>query len=493
MNQNKHDIATNGRGPHQLPTEGIVDDNPYLRRRMVDQAGPGDTQIKQRGVLEGKPSDEDAPPRDAAPKSNRRKKVAFGVFLLAVMVVAGALVYFKLGSTGSTTKIDYRVEALRTAKPGIAQVEGTDETRDQQTEAAIAQAKESLRAGQSQSKESTADTKAPTVTAPPKGQIDDLPRLSIPDYGYNPRTPPEGVNSEQPGQGREPATQNARRRTLGQPHHGESSIYVSASGNVKATATTNTSIAANTIPAMPAGAKFERAKENAIALPPFGEMLPVKLLSGLYTIRSGSLARLELQMDITGDGWSLKRGTVLVAQTQGSNLDRAYLRVLGFIDPATNRFVKVEGQVLGNDGSPGLQGKRRRVNSRWVGALNRAINVGQALSTAALARGGATVIVGGTSGLGGDVGLNLSTLSNQEFVEVQAGATGMVEVIDLPDGVEGKDADPAQNLAGGGQDPLSDDELAELLTNGTPEKIRAALPRMTPEMRKVAEMAVGKP
>src|SRR5262249_29949505 len=157
-------------------------------------------------------------------------------------------------------------------------------------------------------------------------------------------------------------------------------------------------------------------RANAVALPPFGAMLPVRTLSGLYTLRN-SLARLELMIDVGGDGWSLKRGTVLVAQTQGSNLDRAYLRVLGFIDPAANRLVKVEGQVLDDDGSPGLRGKQRRINSRWSKALNRAINVGQSLGTAALARGGTTVFVGGSSGLGGDLGLNLNTVSNsnQEF------------------------------------------------------------------------------
>jgi hypothetical protein len=37
---------------------------------------------------------------------------------------------------------------------------------------------------------------------------------------------------------------------------------------------------------------------------------------------------------------------------------------------------------------------------------------------------------------------------------------------------------------------LSDEELAELLSSDDPSKIKAAMPRMTPEMRQVAELVV---
>ena len=45
----------------------------------------------------------------------------------------------------------------------------------------------------------------------------------------------------------------------------------------------------------------------------------------------------------------------------------------------------------------------------------------------------------------------------------------------------------ADALAKGNEQALKDEELAELLSSETPEKIRAAMPRMTPELRRIAE------
>ena len=78
-----------------------------------------------------------------------------------------------------------------------------------------------------------------------------------------------------------------------------------------------------------------------------------------------------------------------------------------------------------------------------------------------------------------------------------AGTPGYVLVTDLPSVIDGKDAAPemsndtlasltdvdATRPATG----LSERELADLLANGSAEQIRAAMPRMSPEMRKIAE------
>jgi hypothetical protein len=213
-------------------------------------------------------------------------------------------------------------------------------------------------------------------------------------------------------------------------------------------------------------------------------MLPVRTLGGLYTLRN-SLARLELTRDVSGKGWELKKGTVFVAQIQSGALDRAYLTVSGFIDPATNRYVKVTGEALGSDGAPGLKGKRRKVSSRWSRVGSRVLNGALALGQAAIARGGGTTVVVGSSGLSNDLSL-INTISNKEFVEVEAGATGYVMVTDLPETKKGVDADPTKEP----EATLSDEELAELLSGGDPSKIKAAMPRMTPEMRKVADLVV---
>src|SRR5262245_6558542 len=65
------------------------------------------------------------------------------------------------------------------------------------------------------------------------------------------------------------------------------------------------------------------AAEKAVTLPPFGAMLPVRTLGAIYSLRQ-SLARLELTRDLRGQGWAMKKGTILIGQQQGSEVDRAY-------------------------------------------------------------------------------------------------------------------------------------------------------------------------
>ena len=79
-------------------------------------------------------------------------------------------------------------------------------------------------------------------------------------------------------------------------------------------------------------------------------------------MRSGALARLELTRDMVGNGWSMKRGTILVGSTKGGEYDRAYVAIIGFIDPESGRFVKLGGDVLGGDGAAGLKGKARQAH-----------------------------------------------------------------------------------------------------------------------------------
>ena len=93
-------------------------------------------------------------------------------------------------------------------------------------------------------------------------------------------------------------------------------------------------------------------------------------MGGVYTLRSGALARLELTRDTVGNGWSMKRGTILVGSTKGGEYDRAYVAIIGFIDPDSGKFVKLGGDVLGGDGAAGLKGKSRQLNSRWTRILS---------------------------------------------------------------------------------------------------------------------------
>ncbi|MDQ3254153.1 MAG: hypothetical protein M3R15_09650, partial [Acidobacteriota bacterium] len=235
-------------------------------------------------------------------------------------------------------------------------------------------------------------------------------------------------------------------------------------------------------------------------VPNFGTMLPVRSLGAIYTLRSGSLTRFELTRDVSGEGWSLKRGTVFVGTLRGSEYDRAYLSMIGFIDPATKRLVKVGGDVLGSDGGNGLRGKRRRLSSRWTRVVGEGLRNAVSMTQSALSgRGGGTTII--LPGVQGAVQPELMALSgkgnSREFVEVAAGAPAYVMITDLPEEVRGVDAvtelaptELTQALDREGQSTgpsLTDADLATLLSEGSPEQIRAALPRMTPQMRRVAE------
>jgi hypothetical protein len=106
-----------------------------------------------------------------------------------------------------------------------------------------------------------------------------------------------------------------------------------------------------------------------------------------------------------------------------------------------------------------------------------AVSLGQA----ALSRGNSTTVV-----LPGAVAPELtpSVASRREFVEVPAGTPAFVMITDLPKEAQAVNADP---LTEGSGETLTDEELAELLSSDSPEKIRAAMPRMTPELRRVAE------
>src|SRR5262247_486697 len=220
--------------------------------------------------------------------------------------------------------------------------------------------------------------------------------------------------------------------------------------------------------------------EPRVVLPPFGAMLPIRTMGALYTVRPG-LARFELMRDVSGQGWQMRKGTTLIGQQQGGEYDRAYVSLVGFIDPESKRFVKAPGEVLGADGAPGLQGKRRQVSSRCARVLGRVATGAVSLGQAAISRGNSTTVV-----LPGAVAPELtpSVASRREFVEVSAGTPAFVMITDLPKEAKGVDAD---SLAEGNGETLKDEELAELLSSDSPEKIRAAMLRMTPELRRVAE------
>jgi hypothetical protein len=195
-----------------------------------------------------------------------------------------------------------------------------------------------------------------------------------------------------------------------------------------------------------------------------------------------------------GSGWSLPKGTVLIGRASGSEYDRAFITVMGYIDSRDNRLVKMSGEVLGSDGGSGIQGKRVVVDS---GGLKRALSkiASSSMQAAGLLASGfggqRTVIVDGAGNriispitdeasrmFGGTSG------DKRAFVKVEAGRSAYVMVADLPKDRPAIDAPGEDELQHGAS--LTDRELMELLLLGTREEISAAIPLMTDEQKTLA-------
>jgi hypothetical protein len=252
-----------------------------------------------------------------------------------------------------------------------------------------------------------------------------------------------------------------------------------------------------------------RQNEQGVVLPSFGSMLPVKSLGVLYTLRSGGLVRLELSREVKGKGWSMPKGTVLVGVSRGAEYNRAFVSLVGFIDSESGQFVKVGGDLLGSDGGVGIRGERRKMTSSWSRVLSK---MGEASLRVAEGLAGSVgrrpiVVTDAFGGYGGRVtneldGALLGRDRDRDiFVEVAAGSQGYIMITDLPEAIQGVDAlsklssadlrdrsdvSVPRQLTG-----ISEQELAELIQSGDVERIRAAMPRMRPEMRRVAEAVVS--
>jgi hypothetical protein len=217
--------------------------------------------------------------------------------------------------------------------------------------------------------------------------------------------------------------------------------------------------------------------------PPFNTVINVRLLGRLYSFRNGALARFITTQPASGPGWSLPRGTLFVGSVEGVQNDRLYVKIEGFVDRA-NRLVKVGGAVLDRDETEGLGGKRQHVGSAWKKFLAQLANAGVQLGTARIGQSGPVVIASQQQSREIFSTTAASSSANADYVVVQAGVLAKIFVSDKPPSVEGVQPTGADEQAVG---YLTDEELARLLSTGTPEQIRAAMPRMRPELRQVAE------
>lgn len=234
-------------------------------------------------------------------------------------------------------------------------------------------------------------------------------------------------------------------------------------------------------------------------VPPFGTLLPVRLLGAVYTLRgAGGLVRMELVRSIKKGEFSFPAGMVIVGRLRGSEYNRAFISAFGAIDPKSGKLVKFEGEVLGIDGASGVGGARKSVKSwgaRFLSGLREA--GGQAVNVLAARNGGrgGTIVLSGTTGLGGEVSSIVRGDSQENsFVVVRAGTEAYVLITDLPDEQRSDDADDGDRLANANpQLPginLSESEMAEILVSDDANKIRAKLLKMSPQFRALAIKAM---
>ena len=461
----------------------------------------------------------DAPATEATHKGkgHRRRKLIVGTLLILLLAgsVAFAL-YFMLG--GNRTPLNLRVRDTRTQE---SKTKEAQRNPDDVTSQAIAE----VRSATPETSPPTSPThNVPTGSArvspntPVTIPIESLGgTVSPPVMGAastttdvqtakgTDATAPTGIETENVTHSNNPTMATASRRNP------ERSIHCAVPATPPTAQTASTASRTVLHQGEQASPALSTRTEPGVVLPAFGSMLPVRTLGTLYTLRSGSLVRLELTRDVRGQGWAMRKGTVIIGVNRGSEYDRAYLAIVGFIDPETGRFVKLTGDVLGGDGGAGLRGRRRSLTSAWSRAFSRigtsAVNVAGLMLSGL---GNNSVVVNDAYGyrvvnpVSSELSGLISERTNQQqrgFVEVAAGTQGYVMVTDLPQEVRGIDAlselsakDLAERSDTNGvraSTGLSERELADLLTSGSPDQIRAAMPRMTPQMKRVTEAVIA--
>lgn len=174
---------------------------------------------------------------------------------------------------------------------------------------------------------------------------------------------------------------------------------------------------------------------------PFGTLLPVRLTGSIYTFRnSGGYVRLELTRPVEGKGYSYPAGTTLVGNVRGGESIRAFVTIIGLIDPVSGELVPFGGELMGRDGGSGIEGRRRKLTSAWSrffsGLKDTAASV---LGSVGALRSGSTVILSepirkGSESMSEDLSdALLKNGKDDTFIEVSAGASGYVLVTGLPE------------------------------------------------------------
>ena len=483
----------------RLSTALAAEGNPYLQSVLNEQPK---AQTDGGSEVDSEAQQEEAFHRadeEKKRKRRRHRRIAIALILMLLSAVAGfALMLYRPHST----TVEYRQE---TKQPGVLPPRPNETTtRDNRHEQAILEVQRLNKTWQAQNAQQQAATAG---TNPQKLGNDSgaqttgesqqpfiIPASSSATHNSSSSEKDSSTTSSVP-RPNDP-------RSLRSQRNSETSLYVGEGSNERGQPTPRSLEGAMT----KALAPKNESTAMAVVAPPFGSILPVRAIGGLYTLRSGALARFELTRDMFGNGWSMKRGTILVGNTKGGEYDRAYVSIVGFIDSQSGKLVKLGGDVLGGDRAAGLKGKSKQLDSRWTRVLgeigNAALNLtgailgGRSNGTVIISDGARSPLINPISDeLSGVLGSPSDRNRRTSFVEIVAGTPGYVMVTDLPAEIKATDANELneQSLATLADidsirpaTGMSEREFADLLANGSLDEIKARLHRMSTEMRKIA-------
>src|SRR6266850_1714177 len=477
-------------GNHHRPAVDVLDDNQQSNGTFYDSNNP---------VL--------APPKetDTAKQKNRKRRLIISC-LVFVMLAGGSLILYRM-TTISRVNVKVQADARHDATSAKTKADPKGSDNNLSVEA-VKLAREALGSDGDTTNNASSTSATPTPTPSPQENSNDSTTVRPPSMSGTVYQPAVNNNngstdtrtgsasstatkSERSSNGTDSATQELAQSRA----NSTQTIYVDdlppriISTAMLANRATQSSSGSQTRSASNPDAKISPA-----VLPPFGTMLPVRTQGVIFTLRNNSYARLELIREMKGAGWSMPRGTVLIGRASGSEYDRAFITVIGYLDSRDNKLVKMSGEVLGSDGGSGIQGKRVVIDS---GGLKRALSkiASSGMQAAGLLASGfggqRTVIVHGAGNrivspitdeasrlFGGASG------DKRAFVKVEAGRPAYVMVADLPKDRPAIDAPGEDELQHGAS--LTDRELMELLILGTREEISAAIPLMTDEQKTLA-------
>ncbi|HMO82472.1 MAG TPA: hypothetical protein PKD24_16985 [Pyrinomonadaceae bacterium] len=174
---------------------------------------------------------------------------------------------------------------------------------------------------------------------------------------------------------------------------------------------------------------------------PFGTLLPVRLVGSIYTFRnSGGFVRMELTRPVEGEGFLYPAGTTVIGNVRGGESVRAFVTIIGLIDPISGELVRFGGELLGRDGGSGIEGRRRRLTSQWSRFFSSLKETASTvLGSVGAIRSGSTVVLSepirrGSESMSEDLSdALLKNGKDNTFIEVSAGANGYVLVTTLPE------------------------------------------------------------